>query len=432
MQPRHAWFALLCLLASCGSDTPVTPGPVAQDPGPVVTVPGTNLGLSADSICMQALLGGIDPRDDDVRITSLTGSEISGLTATIAYGPGQPTGWLTTSFSQTTTPSRLWLHATTGTVPRGAWWADVTVTAPNGGTPRVIRMHFTVLEDTGILVTVELGASAGHGRVTGYGMDCNFTVGSQCAQRYADFTALTLTATPDPGNRFVRWGSPACPEPEKPTCTLTNPDGDVTVTVYFSVEGAQALVNLELGGFTILDLSPGTGTVTGSGFDCDFMTGSLCSQHLPIGTVLTLRATPDPNNRFLCWSTTPQNCPDFSMDPQYSVTLTGDLTITAYFYLLGYGISVTVVGAGADGLVEAPDGSDLPGGISCQLVAGVQSGKCSALQWYGARSTGLSAYAPEGSVFVGWTGCSAVNVTACELDPLPGGGYSVTATFAKQ
>lgn len=120
------------------------------------------------------------------------------------------------------------------------------------------------------------------------------------------------------------------------------------------------------------------------------------------------------------------------MDPQYSVTLSGDLTIWVYFALHGYGISVTVVGAGADGLVEAPEGPDLPGGISCQLVAGVQSGKCNAVQWYGARSTGLSAHAGEGSVFVGWTGCSSVNGNTCNLDALPGGSYSVTATFAKQ
>ncbi len=291
---------------------------------------------------MQAPLGGANPRPDDVRITSLTGAEISGLVATIAYGPGQPTGWLSTAFDQPSTPARLWLTVTTGSVPEGDWWADVTVSAPGGGTPRVIRVHFTV----------------------------------------------------------------------KPPV-------------------ADALVTLELGGFTIFDLSPGTGIVTGNGFDCDFTSGSHCSQRLPIGTELTLTATPDPNNFFLCWATPTPDCPG-SMDPQYNVTLSGDLTIWVYFALYGYDISVTVVGAGADGVVEAPDGSDLPGGINCQLAAGVQSGQCGAHQWYGARSTSLSARAAEGSVFVGWTsGCTAVGGTTCELAPLPGGSYSVTATFAR-
>ena len=238
---------------------------------------------------------------------------------------------------------RLWLTVTTGSVPEGEWWADVTVSAPDGGTPRVIRMHFTV----------------------------------------------------------------------QPPLT-------------------GALVTLELGGFTDADASPGTGTVTGGGFDCDFTTGSLCSQHLPIGTVLTLTATPDPNNRFHCWATpTPFDCPG-SMDPQYTVTISGDVTIWAYFVLFGYNIFVTVVGAGADGVVEAPGDNALPGGISCQLVAGVQSGRCSASQSYGARSTSLSAHAGEGSVFVGWTGPCSANGNTCALDPLPGGDYSVTATFAKQ
>ncbi len=143
--------------------------------------------------------------------------------------------------------------------------------------------------------------------------------------------------------------------------------------------------------------------------------------------MLTLTATPDPNNRFLCWATpTPADCPG-SMDPQYSVTLSGDLTIWVYFALKGYNIFVTVVGAGADGLVEAPDDSGLPGGIRCQLVAGVQSGLCDATQSYGDRSTYLSARAGEGSVFVGWSGdCTGV------CAPLPGGAYYITATFAKE
>jgi hypothetical protein len=342
MQPRPARFALLALLAACGSDTPVTPGPVADDPGPVVTIPGTNLGLSADTICMQALFGGIDPRDDDVRITSLTGSEISGLTATIAYGPGQPGGWLTTTFTQTTTPSRLWLHVTTGAMPYGAWWADVMVSAPDGGTPRVIRVHFTVpLGQTGLQVT------------------------------------------------------------------------------------------LELGGQTEFDLSPGLGRVTGYGLDCDFTSASLCSQSYPEGTLLTLRATPDSNSRFLRWqSAIPCREPHEPQDPVCVLPLNGAVTVTVYFALLGYGVGVSVAGDGADGSVL---GSLPPEEINCELVAGVQSGRCSAVQLYGARTTILNAHAFPGSVFVGWGGdCSGIVGLACELAPRPGGGYSVIANFARE
>lgn len=336
-------IALAIVLSACGPDSPSAPVPVANDPGPVVTIPTSNLGLSADSICMQALLGGIDPRDDDVRITSLTGSEISGLTATIAYGPGQPSGWLTTSFTQTTTPARLWLHVTTGTVPVGAWWADVTVSAPDGGAPRVIRVHFTV------------------------------------------------------------------------------PQGQT---------GLQ--VNLVLGGQTIFDLSPGTGRVTAHGLDCDFTSASLCSQTYPEGTLLTLTAIPDSNNRFLQWETAiPCQQPHQPQDPVCILPLNGAVTVTVYFYLQGYGVGVTVQGDGADGFVE---GHLTVQDINCELVAGVQSGICVAEQWYGARSTFLDAHARPGSVFVGWGGdCSASgSAGSCELAPKPGGGYSVTATFAKE
>jgi hypothetical protein len=295
--------------------------------------PTSNLGFSADTICLQAPVGGANPRDDDVRITSLTGSEIPDLSASVAYGPGQPTGWLTASFDQTSTPSRLWLHATTGTVPEGEWWADVKVSAPTGGEARTIRVHFTV----------------------------------------------------------------------KPVAT--------------------AQVAVQLGGVTTFDVSPGTGTISGGGFGCD-ESGGTCQQSIPVGTVLTLSAAPDPNNRFLYWDT--PNCP-FSNAPDCVITVTGNMTVTAYFGLLGYAVNVTVVGAGADGVVNSFEPLT---GIACQLVAGAQSGTCSGTQLYGARSTNLYAQAFSGSVFVGWSGdCTG---TSCALAPLPGGSYSVTATFAKE
>ena len=344
MGSSHRFTLLVMLLAACTTDVPSAPAvpldePPRVDPighGPVVA-PASNLALSADTICMQARAGDGN-RKDDVRITSLTGSEISGLVATITYGPSQPTGWLTTSFDQTTTPARLWLHAETDAAPVGAWWADVEVTAPGGGGVRVIRVHFAVRANNG-----------------------------------------------------------------------------------------DAQFNIEIGGATILDLSPGYGTVGGSGWNCG-VSGGVCSGTVEIGAVFYLTATPDPNNRFLWWEA--PGCFQ-SRDPTCVLTVTGDVTVKAFFYLEGYGISVTVVGPGADGLVEGGVFPGTPGfAIECQLVAGVQTGTCGAFQTYGDRSVGLDARAAPGSVFVGWSGdCSG---TSCVIEPAPGGGRAVTATFAKQ
>jgi len=346
----HRFTLLVMLLAACTTDAPSAPAVPVDEPSPVdpishgpLVAPASNLALSADTICIEARAGDGD-RKDDVRITSMTGSEISGLAATITYGPGQPTGWLTTSFDQTTTPARLWLHADADAAPAGEWWADVEVTAPGGGGVRVIRVHFKVRPNNG---------------------DAHF--------------------------------------------------------------------NIEISRDTVLDLSPGFGTVAGNGWNCSFDHGT-CSGILEIGTVLYLTATPELRSQFLWWEA--PGC-FHSRVPKCVLTITGDVTVTAFFYIEGYGISVTVVGPGADGVVEGsgfvepgePTGT--PGhSIECQLVAGVQTGNCAATQTHGDRPFNLNASAGPGSVFVGWSGdCSG---TSCVIEPDPGSAHSVTATFARQ
>ncbi len=328
-------FVPLIVLAACASDPPSDPEPVASSPGPVA-VASSNLELNADTICFQTPVGGPNPRADDVRITSTTGSEIPGVVATIEYGPGQPTGWLSTSLVQTTTPVRLWLQATTGSMPEGAWWADVKISAPTGGDARVLRVHFTVL--------------------------------------------------------------PA----------------------------ATAQVDVEITAFLDFDVSPGSGTVTGNGFNCSLLSGSVCSRRFPIGTVLTLTATPDPLNFFQGWRT--PDC-DQLQSHECVVTVRGDLAIKAGFALQPYQTTVTVLGPGADGsiLIDSPNFTN-----ECILNAGVQSGTCSVIQFFGDRKTFVSAHAFAGSVFVGFSGDCTGTSDFCTLAPRPGGSYFVTATFAKQ
>lgn len=246
MYARSIVLAVVILLSACGSDNPADPEAKPVDPGAVVPASNSNLGLSADTICMQSPLGGADPREDDVRITSLTGTEISGLTATITYGPGQPTGWLTTRFDKTTTPARLWFHATTGTVPEGAWWADVSVSAPGGGEARVIRMHFTVLPPaTPATATVSLHLlrslndyDPGAGTITGSGFDCRLPDETGvCSQQLPVGSTFTLTVTPDAGSFMPEAGWQIQPgDSVKVPCLLPNTCEQV-------VTGAGLIIN---------------------------------------------------------------------------------------------------------------------------------------------------------------------------------------------
>jgi hypothetical protein len=349
-------LALLAFLTACGSDMPSTPvpEPVPTDPGPVVTAPNSNLGLSADSICMQAPLGGADPRNDDVRITSLTGTEISGLTATITYGPGQPTGWLTTSFDQTTTPARLWLHVTTGAVPEGAWWADVTVSAPDGGEPRVIRMHFTV----------------------------------------------------------------------EPPATVDS-----------------AVVGLHLGGF-YGSYEPGAVTITGSGFQCHLPDEvGVCSQSLPVGSMILLKATPDDGSFLVTnpWQiryndTGPPPSPTCPGDTCEQVVVPAGWQIYVYSMLKGWTFTLAVEGADANGYIQVVESEvNIDPIDGCRLTNGVQSGPCAAEQPHASRSVSMTAIPELGSVFVGWSGDCIANGTQCTIpSPGPGGHGTAKATFAKQ
>ena len=78
----------------------------------VTTGPG--IGLNATKICFTKTFSGPLARPDDVRITSLDGSAIDGLSATVIYDPGTSFDWLRPRLTATSAPARLWLESFTG------------------------------------------------------------------------------------------------------------------------------------------------------------------------------------------------------------------------------------------------------------------------------------------------------------------------------
>jgi hypothetical protein len=148
---------------------------------------------------------------------------------------------------------------------------------------------------------------------------------------------------------------------------------------------------------TLSVTTQGQGTVTSSpaGINC----GTTCSQSYPLGTTVILTASPGRSWAFAGWSGA---CTGQSTT--CSVTLNGTTTVNAEFGEIlavpsAYGLHVMVNGAGAV--------TSTPSGIGCGST-------CS--KAFGAgTSVILSATAPVGSTFAGWSGACSGASTSCTV-----------------
>jgi hypothetical protein len=118
------------------------------------------------------------------------------------------------------------------------------------------------------------------------GIDC----GGTCSAAFDDGTALTLTATPDAGSRFVGWsGDTPCSGTGPGSCALTmNSDRSVTATF---VRLRTVTVSLTGGGTGSVTIQPGAIVCT-----------STCSATFDDSTQVTLTASPAAGEVFTGWS----------------------------------------------------------------------------------------------------------------------------------
>ena len=80
-----------------------------------------------------------------VEVQNTGGGTAEGLQATIAYGAGQPTGWLTIFLNATETPTSVFLTARTGALAAGTYTATVRVTSSNAlNSPASVIVTLTV------------------------------------------------------------------------------------------------------------------------------------------------------------------------------------------------------------------------------------------------------------------------------------------------
>ena len=94
----------------------------ARHSGPVTVMRAPEIVLMPTGRSFNATFGGANPPSQTVNVTNGGGGTLSGLGTSVAYQPGQPTGWLTRSLSATTAPATLTLSPITGSLAVGSYW----------------------------------------------------------------------------------------------------------------------------------------------------------------------------------------------------------------------------------------------------------------------------------------------------------------------
>jgi hypothetical protein len=99
--------------------------------------------LGATAIGFVGVAGGGATTDQTVRVES-TGGVLTGVTGTISYASGQPTGWLQGAIGATT-PTVATLRANPATLAAGTYTATVRIDAPGASnSPQTIQVAFVV------------------------------------------------------------------------------------------------------------------------------------------------------------------------------------------------------------------------------------------------------------------------------------------------
>jgi hypothetical protein len=122
------------------------------------------IALSAASVAVTGFAGGDDPVPLEIAISNGGTGTLTGLAAAVAYGTGQPTGWLTAGLSPDAAPAVLTLTATTGALAAGQYTATVSVTSDVAtNSPQSVDVAFIVADpqSTWARLSARVGGSCG-------------------------------------------------------------------------------------------------------------------------------------------------------------------------------------------------------------------------------------------------------------------------------
>ncbi len=374
-------------------------------------VAGAAIGLNASKICFTTTLGDTAHRDD-VLVTSIDGSVIDGLTATIVYDAGQPTGWLSDSFNVTAAPARLWLKGSPGSLPSGTYTATVQVASPKAGnSPVPIRVTMTIKEGASTVhVAIRReGNFVGKARIHGFeplgssDIQCDmpeYPPGyNVCNATFTGGTgAIALFPDADYGEQLLRWEG--CTDTSAGCVVeVTHPGSHITVTGVFGPKLSQRTLKVERKGPGTV-LSDDRGIETNSCPATDPQPCASSGHYYELGTLVTLNAIPDGDATFVGWS----GCPS-PAGSSCDVSMTEDRSVVAQFASSPRSPtqrSLEVSMSGAYGTVSSGDGD-----INCLSTCRHDYELGTVVR--------LTAEPYTYGRFVQWVGCPTATGNVCEV-----------------
>lgn len=243
-------------------------------------------------------------------------------------------------------------------------------------------------------------------------IDCaatNAVTSGACNASFADGATVTLTATPTNGSAFTGWTG-ACTGTNA-TCTVTMA-GARSASARFERLGTIAITGANGNGDGTVVSSPAGITCTIAG---NATTGK-CTATFPVGTAVTLTATPANGHTLRNWGA---DCAQFSSNNCALVVTNGSRTASIAFNG-PVALSVALGGTGGGQVTGGP--------ITCLLANGATTGVCSANVSVG-TPVALTATPDGTSDFTGWSG-ACVGTGACNVTLAQ--ATSVTATFKRK
>jgi ELWxxDGT repeat protein len=226
-----------------------------------------------------------------------------------------------------------------------------------------------------------------------------------CENFYRVGSTVTLEAWPSPDSVFLGWGG-LC-SGLQPTCQVLVEQASGVTATFRGPQSLVVVVDSFQNGFGAVRISP-------PDVYCSNAPGSsqACENFFRVGSTVTLEAWPSPDSVFLGWGGL---CSGLQPTCQVLVEQASGVTAT---FRGPQGLTLRLVGTeGATGRV------DISTGGSC-VLDGQPEVVCTSTHRPGTILT-LGSFVGEGSVLVGWTGCSATTVCVLTMDE----PKDVTVTF---